>query len=49
MLLCLYLGRSIAGKFNPLAPFAGFRHSRHGRAPGKSGIEEFLEIKSLQP
>ncbi|MEA2474156.1 MAG: aldehyde dehydrogenase [Thermoleophilaceae bacterium] len=34
--------------FNPLAPFGGFKQSGHGRELGKFGIEEFLEIKSLQ-
>jgi acyl-CoA reductase-like NAD-dependent aldehyde dehydrogenase len=36
------------GKFNPLAPFGGYRHSGHGRELGRFGLEEFLEIKSLQ-
>ncbi len=36
------------GKFNPLAPFGGYRQSGHGRELGKFGLEEFLEIKSLQ-
>jgi aldehyde dehydrogenase (NAD+) len=34
--------------FNPLAPFGGFKQSGHGRELGKFGLEEFLEIKSLQ-
>ena len=36
------------GKFNPLAPFGGYRQSGHGRELGRFGLEEFLEIKSLQ-
>ena len=36
------------GAFNPLAPFGGFKQSGHGREFGKFGLEEFLEIKSLQ-
>ncbi len=36
------------GSFNPQAPFGGFKHSGHGRELGKYGLEEFLEIKSLQ-
>ena len=34
--------------FNPLAPFGGFRQSGRGREYGKWGLEEFLEIKSMQ-
>jgi aldehyde dehydrogenase (NAD+) len=34
--------------FNPLAPFGGFKQSGHGRELGKFGLEEFLEIKSIQ-
>jgi acyl-CoA reductase-like NAD-dependent aldehyde dehydrogenase len=36
------------GSFNPMAPFGGFKQSGHGRELGKLGLEEFLEIKSLQ-
>jgi acyl-CoA reductase-like NAD-dependent aldehyde dehydrogenase len=36
------------GSFNPLAPFGGFKQSGHGREFGRIGLEEFLEIKSLQ-
>jgi acyl-CoA reductase-like NAD-dependent aldehyde dehydrogenase len=36
------------GGFNILAPFGGFKQSGHGREAGKYGLEEFLEIKSLQ-
>jgi acyl-CoA reductase-like NAD-dependent aldehyde dehydrogenase len=34
--------------FNPLAPFGGFGQSGHGRELGRIGLEEFLEVKSLQ-
>lgn len=36
------------GQYNPMAPFGGFKQSGHGREFGKYGLEEFLEIKSLQ-
>jgi aldehyde dehydrogenase (NAD+) len=36
------------GGFNPVAPFGGYRQSGHGRELGKFGLEEFLEVKSLQ-
>ena len=36
------------GKFNPAAPFGGFKQSGHGRELGKFGLEEFLAVKSLQ-
>jgi aldehyde dehydrogenase (NAD+) len=36
------------GAFNPLAPFGGFKQSGHGRELGRFGIEEFLEVKSMQ-
>jgi len=35
------------GKFNPLAPFGGYKQSGHGREYGPFGIEEFLEVKAL--
>jgi len=36
------------GRFNPLAPFGGFKQSGRGRELGRFGLEEFLETKSLQ-
>jgi aldehyde dehydrogenase (NAD+) len=36
------------GSFNPLAPFGGYKQSGHGRELGRYGLEEFLEVKSLQ-
>jgi acyl-CoA reductase-like NAD-dependent aldehyde dehydrogenase len=36
------------GKFNPAAPFGGFKQSGHGRELGRFGLEEFLATKSLQ-
>jgi acyl-CoA reductase-like NAD-dependent aldehyde dehydrogenase len=36
------------GRFNPLAPFGGYKRSGIGREFGKYGLEEFLQIKSLQ-
>ena len=36
------------GKFNPLAPFGGYKQSGNGREFGKFGLEEYLEVKSLQ-
>jgi len=34
---------------NRLAPFGGYKQSGLGREYGRFGIEEFLEIKSIQP
>ena len=36
------------GAFNPLAPFGGYKQSGIGRELGGHGLEEYLEIKSLQ-
>ena len=36
------------GAFNPVAPFGGFGESGYGRELGVHGMEEFLEVKSLQ-
>jgi aldehyde dehydrogenase (NAD+) len=36
------------GRFNPLAPFGGYKQSGNGRELGVFGLEEFLEIKTLQ-
>jgi aldehyde dehydrogenase (NAD+) len=36
------------GAWNPLAPFGGYKKSGLGRELGEFGIEEFLEIKSIQ-
>jgi betaine-aldehyde dehydrogenase len=36
------------GNYNPNAPFGGYKQSGHGREYGRHGLEEFLEIKSLQ-
>ncbi len=36
------------GRFNPLAPFGGYKQSGRGREMGRFGLLEFLETKSLQ-
>jgi acyl-CoA reductase-like NAD-dependent aldehyde dehydrogenase len=36
------------GGFNPMAPFGGYKQSGRGRELGKFGLEEYLEVKSLQ-
>jgi betaine-aldehyde dehydrogenase len=36
------------GRFNPLAPFGGYKQSGLGRELGEYGLEEFQEIKSIQ-
>ncbi|MBI1765513.1 MAG: aldehyde dehydrogenase family protein [Acidobacteria bacterium] len=35
------------GRFNPLAPFGGYKQSGNGRELGKFGLEEFLEVKAM--
>jgi acyl-CoA reductase-like NAD-dependent aldehyde dehydrogenase len=34
--------------FNPLAPFGGYKQSGYGRELGPFGLEEYLQVKSLQ-
>jgi len=34
--------------FNPAAPFGGYKQCGHGRENGYHGIEDFLQLKSLQ-
>ena len=36
------------GRFNPLAPFGGFKASGNGRELGRAGLQEFLETKAIQ-
>ncbi|MFB4282481.1 aldehyde dehydrogenase family protein [Nonomuraea sp. MTCD27] len=36
------------GRFNPMAPFGGYKQSGVGRELGEQGLEEYLEVKSLQ-
>jgi len=36
------------GGYNPTAPFGGYRQSGNGRELGRHGLEEYLEVKSLQ-
>jgi aldehyde dehydrogenase (NAD+) len=36
------------GRFNPAAPFGGYKQSGFGRERGRFGLEEFLEVKSIQ-
>ena len=35
------------GKFNPMAPFGGYKQSGNGRELGKYGLEEYLEVKAM--
>ena len=36
------------GRFNPLAPFGGYKSSGNGRELGRAGLDEFLETKAIQ-
>ncbi|MEU9890014.1 aldehyde dehydrogenase family protein [Sphaerisporangium sp. NPDC051011] len=36
------------GRFNPAAPFGGYKQSGIGRELGEFGLEEYFELKSLQ-
>lgn len=36
------------GRFNPLAPFGGYKQSGLGRELGEFGLEEYLEVKAVQ-
>jgi aldehyde dehydrogenase (NAD+) len=36
------------GAFNPAAPFGGYKRSGYGRENGPFGLEEYLQVKSLQ-
>ncbi len=36
------------GRYNPLAPFGGYKKSGVGREMGTAGLEEFLEVKAIQ-
>ncbi|MGS2647782.1 aldehyde dehydrogenase family protein [Streptosporangium sp. LJ11] len=35
-------------RFNPLAPFGGYKQSGNGREMGRAGVEEFTELKAIQ-
>ncbi|MGO8872601.1 MAG: aldehyde dehydrogenase family protein [Acidimicrobiales bacterium] len=36
------------GGFNPMAPFGGYKQSGNGREFGAFGLDEYLEVKSMQ-
>jgi aldehyde dehydrogenase (NAD+) len=35
-------------RFNPMAPFGGYKRSGIGREFGKYGLEEYLQVKAIQ-
>ena len=35
------------GRYNPLAPFGGYKQSGVGRELGTYGLEEYLQVKSI--
>ena len=35
-------------RFNPLAPFSGYKQSGNSRECGRQGMEEFLGTKAIQ-
>src|SRR5258708_30070516 len=35
------------GRYNPLAPFGGYKQSGVGRELGVFGLEEYLQVKSI--
>jgi acyl-CoA reductase-like NAD-dependent aldehyde dehydrogenase len=35
-------------RFNPVAPFGGYRQSGNGRELGRYGLDEFCEVKAIQ-
>jgi aldehyde dehydrogenase (NAD+) len=36
------------GRWNPVAPFGGYKQSGHGRELGRWGLDEYLELKAIQ-
>jgi acyl-CoA reductase-like NAD-dependent aldehyde dehydrogenase len=35
-------------RFNPMAPFGGYKRSGIGREFGKYGLDEYLQVKAIQ-